>query len=364
MLLGKLNMHEIALGLTNVNPHYGACHNPWNLDRVSGGSSGGSAVALAAGLCLISMGTDTGGSIRVPAALCGVAGFKPTFGRVSCQGVIPLSWNLDHAGPMGRCVEDVARLLQVVAGFDPSDAFCVNTPVDDYLNQLKGGVKGWRVALANDEHFNQADSSVREAVAQAARVFTQLGAHVEEASFPGANEAAQANALIVTSDAAVFHTERLQASPEDFGDDVLQRLRMGATCPAQNYILARRAQVTLRRKFEQFFEKAGQPTGTLYDLLLTPTTPVTAPAILRPDAVEQARQLTRFTSPFNLTGLPALSVPCGFDQDGLPIGLQIVARPWDETSILRAAYAYEQATIWHLSRPTCRWAARPTLSPT
>ena len=169
ILLGKTNMHEIALGLTTVNPHYGACKNPWALERVPGGSSGGSGAALAAGLCLGSLGSDTGGSIRVPAALCGIVGMKPTYGRVSLRGVIPLSWNLDHAGPMARCVQDVAMLLQVIAGYDPDDPYSVDVPVVDYLANIKDGVKDWRVSLMEDEYLDRTDAEILAAVQEAAQ---------------------------------------------------------------------------------------------------------------------------------------------------------------------------------------------------
>ncbi|MBE0409259.1 MAG: Asp-tRNA(Asn)/Glu-tRNA(Gln) amidotransferase subunit GatA [Anaerolineales bacterium] len=338
VFLGKLNMHEIALGITNDNPHFGACHNPWDLQRSPGGSSGGSAAALAGRLCLGSMGTDTGGSIRIPAALCGIVGLKPTFGRVSLQGVIPLSWNLDHAGPMARCVRDVAILLQEVAGYDAADPVSVNVPGENYLESLDGGVAGWRIGLASDEFFNKAETEILTAVKAAGKIFSELGAQVEEVEIPDGHKAALANGLMTTSDAAAFHRDRLQTQPQDFGADVLQRLQMGAAYTSSEYILARHTQTLLRRQFELFFED--------FDLLITPTTPIAAPLIVGPDAVEQARILTRFTAPFNLAGLPALSLPCGFTEIGLPIGLQIVGPYWGEGRVMRAGYAYEQAAGW------------------
>lgn len=342
-LLGKLNMHEIALGVTNNNPHFGACHNPWNLDCTPGGSSGGSAAALAAGLCLGSLGSDTGGSIRIPASLCGVVGLKPTYGRVSLRGVIPLSWSLDHAGPMARRVKDAAVLLQAIAGYDPLDPVSVDVQVPDYLAEIDQGVRGWRIALANDGFLKRADPEVLEAVYAAAQVFTRLGAEVTPTGLPNGRDAALNNGLIVTSEAAAFHRQRLAERPEDFGADVRQRLQTGAAYTSTEYVLARRTQAELRRLYELFFND--------YDVLLMPTTPIPAPSLDGPDAVEQARTLTRFTAPLNLTGLPALSLPCGFSRDGLPIGLQIVARPWAEAALLRAGQAYETATEWHLRRP-------------
>jgi aspartyl-tRNA(Asn)/glutamyl-tRNA(Gln) amidotransferase subunit A len=338
VLLGKLNMHEIALGVTNENPHFGDCRNPWDESCITGGSSGGNAAALAAGLCMGALGSDTGGSIRIPAALCGVVGLKPTRGRVSLRGVVPLSWNLDHVGPMARTVGDTALLLQAVAGYDPADPWSVDVPVEDYSAHLDEGVQGWRVALADDEYFVHAsvvDGEVLEAVRGAARTFEALGARVDSLPFPGAREAALANGLMTASDAAAFHHQRLAEHPQGFGADVLKRLQTGAAYSSSDYAQARRMQTVLQRQFSHFLET--------FDLLLTPSVPIPATERGAGDAVERARLLTRFTAPFNLSGLPALSIPCGLTRSGLPIGLQLAAKPWAEAKLLRAAYAYEQA---------------------
>ena len=343
VLLGKLNMHEWALGVTNINPHYGPSRNPWDPSRITGGSSGGAAAALAAGLCMGALGSDTGGSIRIPSSLCGIVGLKPTFGRVSLQGVIPLSWNLDHAGPMARTVTDAALLLQAIAGYDPDDPVSVALPVDNLLATLDAGVTGWRIALATDAHFGEADPEVISAVRRAATVFEELGARVEAVDLSQGREAAQMNALMTTSDAAAFHRDRLRDHPHQFGADVLARMERGAQFTSTEYILARRFQSEWRRRLERLFEQ--------FDLLLTPATPITAPVIEGLDAIEAARQLTRCTAPFNLAGLPALSVPCGLSAAGLPIGLQIVAAPWNEARALRAGRAFENATQWHRQTP-------------
>lgn len=342
-ILGKTNMHEIALGVTGANPHYGACRNPWDMTRVTGGSSSGSAAAVAAGMCLGGLGTDTGGSIRIPAALCGVVGLKPTYGRVSLRGVIPLAWNLDHAGPMARTVWDVALLLQVIAGYDPLDPACVNLPVDDYLETIDGGVQGWRVALADGEYSADSDVEVLAAVEEAAKVFEQSGAVVTKADVSFLGEASLANGLMVQAEAAAYHRQHLAEHPDWFGEDVRQRLQTGAAYSSTEYALARRTQVEMRRKLENIFAD--------YDILLTPTTSIPAPPLEGTDAVGQARRLTRFTAPFNLTGLPALSLPCGFTSSGLPIGLQIIGRAWEEARVLQAGHSYEQATEWHTRRP-------------
>jgi aspartyl-tRNA(Asn)/glutamyl-tRNA(Gln) amidotransferase subunit A len=340
VLLGKLNMHEIALGVTNVNPHYGPVRNPWNPERVSGGSSGGSGAALAARLCLGSYGSDTGGSIRIPAALCGIVGLKPTYGRISLRGVAPLSWNLDHPGPMARTVEDTALLLQAAAGYDPRDPASRNVPVDDYSTNLDGFVRRGlklRVAAAVGDYFSACEPEVLQMVEQAAQTFRDLGAQVFPVEIPHIRQAAQVNGLMVICDAAAIHRERLEQNPDGFGEDVLLRLHRGQEVTAAAYIEARRAQAVLRREFENLFQEV--------DLLLTPTTPVIAPHIVGPDAVEQAQRLTRFTAPFNLTGLPAVSVPCGFTSEGLPVGLQLVARHWNEALLLQAAYAYQESHV-------------------
>jgi len=337
VLLGKLNMHEIALGVTNENPHYGDCCNPWDLTRITGGSSGGNAAALAAGLCMGALGSDTGGSIRIPSALCGVVGLKPTYGRVSLRGVIPLSWNLDHAGPMARSVQDVAILMQTIAGYDPQDAWSVDIPADDYLTMSEEDLSGWRIALAVDGYFTDqevVEGAVQSAVRQAAEVFESLGAQVEQVAFPHALEAAMANGLMIPSDAAAFHHQRLSENPQGFGQDVLKRLQTGAAHTSTEYSLARRMQTILRCQFKEFFEE--------FDLLLTPTTPVIAPMRNPADTFDRPRLLTRFTSPFNLTGLPALSIPCGWSGEKMPIGLQIIGKAWAEAKVLLAGKLYEQ----------------------
>ena len=337
VMLGKLNMHEIALGVTNENPHYGDCCNPWDLKRISGGSSGGNAAALAAGLCMGALGSDTGGSIRIPAALCGVVGLKPTYGRVSLRGVIPLSWNLDHAGPMGRSVRDVAILLQAIAGYDPEDAWSVDRPEEDYLIDQTRKISDWRIALAVDDYFSDpaiVNEEVLQAVQHAAVVFESLGAQVEHVAFPNAREAAMANGLMTPADAAAFHHQRLSENPQGFGRDVLKRLQTGAAYTSTEYSLARRMQTILRCKYNEFFEE--------FDVLLTPTTPIIAPIRGSADAVERAKLLTRFTAPFNLTGLPALSVLCGWSSEKMPIGLQIIGTPWAEAKVLLVGELFEQ----------------------
>lgn len=334
VIVGKTNLHEVALGVTGVNPHFGAVKNPWDRTLITGGSSSGSAAAVAAGMCLAALGTDTGGSIRIPASLCGVVGFKPTYGRVSLGGVVPLSWNLDHVGPLTRTVRDAALLLQVLAGFDPHDPASAEIPVDDYLSRLEEGLGGWRVALAAGEYAEDCAPAVWAGVQEAGQLFKDLGARVEKADLSWLSDLALANTRMTQADAAAFHRERLAEHSGWFGADVRQRLEAGAALSSGEYALARRTQAEGRRRFEMFFNK--------YDLLLLPTTPSSAPTIEGTQALEAARRLTRFTAPFNLTGLPALSIPCGL-AEGLPFGLQLVTRPWGEARLLRAGRACEQA---------------------
>src|SRR5258706_4957916 len=339
VIVGKTNTHEIALGVTGVNPHFGVVKNPWDLSGISGGSSSGSAVAVATGMCLAALGTDTGGSIRIPASLCGVVGLKATFGRISLRGIFPLSWNLDHAGPLTRSVEDAAILLQILAGYDALDPVSVDRPVDDYLTSLNGGIGGWKVALADGEYVAESDPEVLTAFDAAAQVFESLGAQAEKVNVDFLREAALANSLITQADGAAIHRERISQHPEIFGEDVRQRLQTGAAFTSTEYILARRTQAETRRRFDLLFAN--------YDILLIPGTPIAAPLIEGTDAIEQSRRLTRFTSCFNLTGLPALALPCGFTKSGLPIGLQIVSRAWAECKVLQAGHAFEQASEWH-----------------
>lgn len=343
VLLGKHHMHEWALGVTTNSAHFGPCLNPWDVTRVPGGSSGGSGAALAAGLCLGAFGSDTGGSIRIPASLCGIVGLKPTHGRLSLRGVVPLSWSLDHVGPMARRVEDVALLLQAVDAFDPQDPTSVDGPRKNPTAGLGAGVRDVRVLVPENYFLDSADLEVADAVSAAVGVLEREGARVERVRLPGVDELAKSNASIIRVEASTYHARDIRERPSDFGLDVLARMRQGEATPATDYALARRVGVVWRRRFESLLDGR--------TVLLTPTTPTTAPKIEGTDAVAAASRLTSFTGPFNLTGLPALSLPCGFSSDKLPIGLQVVGRPWAEDLVLRVGAAYERATEWHRQRP-------------
>ncbi len=343
VLLGKLHMHEWALGVTSLNPHFGPVINPWDPERIAGGSSGGSAVAIAANLCSASLGSDTGGSIRIPSALCGTVGLKPTYGLVSLRGAVPLSWSLDHVGPMARNVQDLTLVLQVIAGFDEDDPASVNTPKQDYLMQIERGVEGLRVCVPTNYFFDRVEAGITEFIRRAARTLEDLGAVVTKSSYDNVELDIRANGIILLSEAAAYHHQHLLEQPEAFGADVLSRLRTGESMSAVDLASAQRTRVNSIRSRSKFFEK--------FDVMITPVTPT--PALLRAgvDAVEAARKLTSLTSPFNLSGFPALSLPCGFTPEGLPVGMQMVAGPWKEATLLRTAYAYEAATEWHKKKP-------------
>ena len=343
VILGKTNLHEWAFGVTNQNPHFGAAKNPWDTSRIPGGSSGGTAIAVATGMCFASPGSDTGGSIRIPAALCGVAGLKPTYGRVSLRGVIPLSWTLDHAGPLARSVRDLAAVLQILAGHDAEDPGSGEAPVDDYLAELETGARGLRVLVPTEHFFDDCDGEVERAVHDAIGVLQRDGAVLTRRALPSTALLA-AQRPIISADAASYHREHIVTRAADIGTDVLERLRFGATVSGLDYAQARRDRDRLRCEWIELLRD--------FDVIATPTTRIAAPARDGQDAVAAAARLTANTSPFNLTGLPAVSVPCGFTRVGLPIGLQLAAGPWRETTLLRAARAYERATHWHERHPS------------
>jgi aspartyl-tRNA(Asn)/glutamyl-tRNA(Gln) amidotransferase subunit A len=344
VLLGKLNLHEWALGVINDNPHFGSCLNPWDIHRSPGGSSGGSAAALAADLCAGSLGSDTRGSIRIPAALCGVVGLKPTYGRVSLRGVVPLSWSLDHAGPMAKSVADAALLLQAIAGHDPADPQSVDVPVQDCSANLMAGAKGLRIGVADDDFFRNVAPEIGAAFEAAAELLARLGAELRPVDLGFAQQTVQTSRVMVSCDAAALHQDRLTKHPDAFGADVRGRLEGGTRFTGVEYALARRSQTELKHRLAAIFQEV--------DLLITPCTRMVAPRFDDPKAVEQARaSLSHLTAPFNMAGLPCLSLPCGFTADHLPIGLQIVGRPWQESLVLRAGHAYEQAAGWHLHKP-------------
>ena len=343
VILGKLNLHEIAYGATGVNPHYGSARNPWDTGRVTGGSSSGSGASVAAGECFAALGTDTGGSIRIPASLCGITGLKPTFGRVSRRGVIPLSWSLDHVGPMARTAEDCALVLQALAGHDPEDASSADEPVPDYSAKIGSGTKGLRLGIPREFFFDNVDAGVETTVREAIGVLKEAGSVVSEVSLPLVGDAPAALAAMMLPEALAFHQRWVAERPQDYGEDVRYRLELGATYTALQYVQAQRFRETIVAAWRtEVFDKV--------DMLAMPTT-LTAAVGLEEGDLSATFKLIRNTNPLNLLGIPAISVPCGFTDEGLPIGLQLAGRWWDEAMVLRAAHAYQQSTEWHTRRP-------------
>lgn len=339
VILGKTTLHEFAFGSTTQNPHYGGTRNPYDLSRIPGGSSGGSAAAVAADLCIASTGTDTGGSIRTPSALCGTVGLKPTYGRVSLRGIVPLAWSLDHAGPIAKCVRDAALLLTALAGYDPLDPTSADAKVPSFARSLDGGVKGLKIGVDPVFCFSALEEEIAGAVKNALRLFEKMGARIHEVKIPSIELAVIAESVIITTEAASFHETRLRTRAGDYGPDVRALLEGGAALSAVHYLKAQRLRRVLQEEFARVFEKV--------DLFALPAAPVTAPRIGEtsvsiagaPSDLETA--LLRFACPGNLTGLPAISVPCGLDRQGLPMGLQLIGRAFDEAAVLRAAWAYE-----------------------
>ena len=339
VILGKNNLHEFAYGGSSLVSFFGDTRNPWNPEHIAGGSSGGSAAAVAAGLCYAAIGTDTAGSIREPAALCGCVGLKPTYGRVSARGVIPLSWSLDHVGPLAATVRDAAVMLQAVAGYDPLDICSAEVPVSDYVSDLGRATKGLRTGLPRAHFYDDLNDEVGAAMEQALTVIGRLVADVRDVQI-----VVPTDRTVQAAESFAFHAENVARSPELYQPETLRRIRSGEKIPVAKYIQQRRELDQERRRARDFFDNV--------DLLVTPTMPIPAPAIADlkkdPAALRPAELvLLRNTRPFNVWGLPAMSVPCGLTKSGLPIGLQIAGPHWREDLVLRLAHAYEQATEWH-----------------
>jgi aspartyl-tRNA(Asn)/glutamyl-tRNA(Gln) amidotransferase subunit A len=343
VLLGKLNMQEFAYGGTSIPSYFGRVSNPWGLEYITGGSSGGSAAAVAAGLCYGALGSDTGGSIRQPAAFCGIVGLKPTYGRVSTRGVIPLSWSADHLGPMTRCALDAALLLQAIAGYDPDEITSVDKPVKDYAAVTHQTSPSLRVGIPRDFFYADLDPEIKEATDRALGVLAKLGAEVRDVALEVSTDR-----TVVRSEAYAYHAEYVAKHSELYLPETLRKIRMGAEISTGAYISARRQLEQLRRGVPKLF--AG------VDVLVTPTTPVPPPKASEvptkfEDILVEETLVLRNTRAFNLLGVPTISIPCGFTKAGLPIGLQISAAPWGEAGLLRFAQAYQQATTWHTGRP-------------
>jgi aspartyl-tRNA(Asn)/glutamyl-tRNA(Gln) amidotransferase subunit A len=341
VMLGKLQTHEFAFGLTPEDHVFPPAKNPWNTNHIPGGSSSGSGAALAAGLTVGALGTDTGGSIRGPGSFCGIAALKPTYGRCSRYGVITLAWSLDHAGPMTRTVEDAALMLNAMAGYDPKDPASAKAPVEDYTAGLKSGVRGLRVGVLRSWFTPLADPGVAAAVNDAAKLLEGLGAEIVEVDVPHI-DLAVVNSIILLSEAYSYHAKDLAETPELYAAQLKDRMLSGALFFASEYVNAQRARMLLKQELAEALKGV--------DVLISPTSPKTAPTFEGAYGEAMRRGLS-FTGLYNLTGLPAMSIPCGFDDEGLPIGLQIAGRPFDEATVLKVAHAYERSAGWYTRHP-------------
>jgi aspartyl-tRNA(Asn)/glutamyl-tRNA(Gln) amidotransferase subunit A len=353
ILVGKTRTHEFAWG-TETPP----TRNPWDPSRIPGGSSGGSAAALAARMAYGALGSDTGGSIRIPASLCGVVGLKPTFGRVSRTGVVPHSWSLDHAGPLALSVRDAALLLNVLAGHDARDPGSANVPVPDYTESLSAGVAGLRVGVCRNHFFGSNEAEVEAQVERAIADLAGLGAQVIDFEVPNLKYGLGAIFAIELASSSAYHDRGLQrGATAAMADDVRTLVEIGRLVSASDYLKAEQLRTCLIEDFKAVFERV--------DVMVVPASPVTAwqrgQTTVVTGGMEESPLAAswRLTYPFNLTGLPALSVPCGFDSRGLPVGLQIVGKPFDEATILRVAQTYEGVHHWHAMRSPIAKSIQP-----
>ena len=351
VLLGKTNLNEFAYGITGGNDHYGPAHNPWALDRITGGSSAGSAAAIAAGLCVASVGTDTGGSIRVPSAFCGTVGLKPTFGRVSVFGTVPLSPSLDHVGPMARSVTDAAILLGVIAGRDPLDPTSSARPTEDYRRTLGKPLRKFRLGRPREHYWEKLDFDARRVAENAIREMERQGAVVQEISLPHLKESLDAATEVSLAEALHVHQAAgyFPARAADYGAEVRQRIESGENVSAVRFLAALDVRKRLLAEFEEAFREV--------DAVVAPTVPVPAPPIgaesVRIDGEQVGTRpaIVGYCRPANFTGLPAISVPCGFTREGLPVGLQFIGPAFQEALVFRIAYSYEKTSDWNTRHP-------------
>ncbi len=349
ILIGKLNLNEIALGTTGLNNHFGPARNPWNPQHMPGGSSSGPGVAVAAGMVYGAVGSDTGGSIRIPAALCGITGLKPTFGLVSLYGAMPLSWSLDHGGPTAHTAEDCALLLQAMAGYDPRYDASIPGPAVDYRQSLRTDLKGVRLGIVDDPLFQQADPEVLAAFREALRVMEELGATVQEVSIPYLRHAPDIGPTILMAEATAYHAPFLKERAAAYDPEVRIRLESGFAIPATAYVHAQR----VRRVLEQQMEE----TLRTVDAIVAPTAQVPAPPLagrlvtIGGKEQDARRFLSNLMRAFNLTGQPTLAVPSGFSSDGLPLSVQIAGRHLEDAAVLAIGHAYQSATDWAQRRP-------------
>ncbi len=349
VLVGKANLHENAYGITSANPHYGPVHNPWDLERIPGGSSGGSTAALSAGACSFSLGTDTGGSIRIPASFCSLTGLKPTFGRVSRHGVYPLGATLDHVGPFALTVEEAAWVYAAMAGKDPNEDATVARPVEIPSFGPEPRLDGKRIGVPAAFYFDGLDPEVEDACRKALTVFEALGAQLVEVQVPDMEELNAIARIVLLAEASSVHVRNYRARPQDYGEDQRALLDQGLFVTAVDYLNAQRRRRELCEVFHQALDQV--------DAIAAPAVPVLPAKIgqrtLTVRGVEHDVRLatTRNARGLNPTGLPLLSLPCGFSEAGLPIGLQMAGALFDEKTLLEVGHAFQSATDWHLRRP-------------
>jgi len=349
IIIGKQNCHEFAYGSTNNNLTFGATRNPWKLNYIPGGSSGGSAAAVAASECIASLGTDSGGSIRNPAACCGTVGLKPTYGRVSTFGAIPLSWSMDTLGPLTKTVMDAALLLQVIAGYDPFDLTTSSCPVPNYIQGIVNGIQDVRIGIPRDYFFERIDPEVKLIVERAIRVLIDLGATPIEISLPYMELSLLCSYTILFAEATSYHEPLLRQYADLYSPDVRLYLEAGHVISATDYLKAQRLRTLIKQSLHEAMK--------LVDVIATPTVPSPALKIGQSTVILGGREenindaMFRYTCPFNLSGQPAIALPCGFTTDGLPISLQLAGRPFEESTIFRVAQAFESVTPWHTLHP-------------
>jgi aspartyl-tRNA(Asn)/glutamyl-tRNA(Gln) amidotransferase subunit A len=343
VMIGKVTMHELAFGVRSNNPIIGACHNPWDLDRIPGGSSGGSGAALGADMCVAALGTDTGGSVRLPGAMNGVTALRPTHGRISNHGVTPVSVRFDTVGPMARRTEDVARLFAVLAGYDPKDPLSADRRLENFLPSLDEGIAGMRLGIPRNFFFENLHPDTERAVLEAAKVFESLGATLHEVTVDGAETAHRWAATMIYSDMCAHFADAMENQPDLITPAVLERMRTGLRHKGTDYARGMRAQENWKRGLAELFEDV--------DAILSPTMPgEPAPIDDSRNLLDATHDATRFTYGAGLSGTPAISLPCGLTGNNLPIGVMLEGPWWSEPALLRAGVAYQKETDWHLRK--------------
>ena len=349
ILIGKMNLVEFAFGATGLNPHTGDVKNPWDTMRITAGSSSGSAAAVAAGMIPVTLGSDTGGSVRMPAAVCGIAGLKPTYGRVSRNGVLDLSWSMDHVGPMTRTTEDCALLMNVLSGYDPLDPASSKEPVPDFTSGIDRGLDGLKIGVPQDYFFNDSvDPEIVASVRAAIELMTSNGAEIVDLPMPWVDKGRRINLGVMYPEATSIHEKMIAEHAEKYSPSVRHRIQSGFNVSAIDYVRAQRARQWFSYKMAESMKKV--------DVLITPSVPIQTPTIAdctpAPGKTAAGGELAIFTGVFDTTGQPSHSIPCGFTTSGMPIGMMITGHPFNESTVLRVGHAFEKLTNWHQRPPT------------